>query len=269
MSSVTDVTGAIVETPSQPQRIVCCTPYLTDAAALLGATPCIVGLSEESQRIFPERREPIGPGRRPDLARIKGLQPDLVLVDADALNPEFLRRFSTLTMPVFRTRACTFDAALALIAHLGTALWRMRTAAKIIKEIESIRDGAIQQTYGKVGPRVLCITWIEDKIHCVPTGTYADHLIRIAGGINVAPSIQALNPLTIPQVKDLDPSVILLPDYPFRFSSEHMDWVFASIGCTATLDGRVHMFPGKDLFFPGPRGGRAIQQLLNIFHTNP
>lgn len=89
---VTDVTGAAVTVPDHPERVVTLSEPTLDAALALGVTPVgtVTGrgqgtvpayLAEQAGQI-----EIVGSVAQPNLETIKGLDPDLILVDGTSIN---------------------------------------------------------------------------------------------------------------------------------------------------------------------------------------
>ncbi|MBI4261914.1 ABC transporter substrate-binding protein [Candidatus Uhrbacteria bacterium] len=266
MKPITDAVGQQILVAKPPQRVVCLAPYVADASVLLGATPCIVGMSDECAQPTNTSAIPyVGRTREPNMAMIRSLDPDLVIAATDATPERALADLIQLHKPVFHVHANTVQDGLALVDNLGAILWRNRAATSIQREIEEAIMHAGQWGFAHQ-PRVLCITW-EEPMCLAGRKSYAHDLIQIAGGINIAPmSARSQVEIDHDVLRDLKADVILLQDYPDRLGQNHVESIFVHVGCQATLDGRVHLVSGRNMIYPGPRTAAALNTLIKLFH---
>ncbi len=267
MKPITDAVGQELLVARQPQRVVCLAPYIADAAVLLGATPCIVGMSDECQQPTIKSGIPyVGETREPNMAMIRLLDPDLIIAGTDATPERALADLIQLHKPVFHVHASTVQDGLDLVDNLGTVLWRSRAAARIRLATEEAIAYAEQRADGRIQPTVLCVTW-RDPLCVAMLGTYTSDLIRVAGGVNIAPiTSKEKVGLNFTEIAELNPDVILLQDHPCGLSKADVDTIFIRVNCAATLNQDVFLVSGKEMLYPGPRTGCAVNNLIRLFH---
>ena len=92
--------------------------------------------------------------------------------------------------------------------------------------------------------------------------TYVDDMLRTCGGDNVfADSPTRYPTVTLDEVRDAAPDVILLPDEPYRFRAAHRADFAPLADVPAVRAGRIRLVDGKLLSWYGPRIGDALERL--------
>lgn len=179
--TVTDFTGAKVEVPSEPQRVVVVNDELTDDALALGVKP--VAISKGQGQDTPPRYlgdrvagiPVIGDVNQPDLDKVLDARPDLIVVSYVfeegplAGQVEKLRKIA----PVFVASSPEEDEWKSTLEQVGVALnreqeaaaWQARYDAKV-KEV-----GATLGT--NAGAEVTIARWNPDGPTFLNTGTFA------------------------------------------------------------------------------------------------
>ena len=118
--------------------------------------------------------------------------------------------------------------------------------------------------------------------------TYAADVLRAVGGKNIFSNRRRRYPLasdlgkaqeqdpgeadtryprvTLEEIRDAAPSVILLPDEPFNFTETHRQEICQLLaGTPAVQNGRVHLVDGSLITWHGTRLARAILELPSLF----
>ncbi|MGH7370743.1 MAG: helical backbone metal receptor, partial [Candidatus Methylomirabilales bacterium] len=93
--------------------------------------------------------------------------------------------------------------------------------------------------------------------------TYIHDVLRTCGGENIfAGSGQRYPKISLAEVADLKPEIILLPDEPYPFHPRHLADLQPFEGFIPALaTGRVHFVDGKLLSWYGPRIGESLRTL--------
>lgn len=174
-----------------------------------------------------------------------------------------MRALTRAEIRIVRCRAENLGEASQLVTDLGAILQQEKAARDHLTEAEKTVMAVQKLRRKRNRPRVLCLLW-DDPLRALVDGTYAGDIIDLAGGENIIPSNGHASVVMDPAILRRDPEVILLPNHVF--SEKDFDKILIEFGCSATLDGRVHLFSGRDLFWPGPRAVTALPLLSEIFY---
>lgn len=227
-------------------RIVSLCPSTTETLVELGLAESLVGVTRFC--IHPAdvvaRLVKVGGTKDPNLARIRALRPDLVLMNAEEnRQPDHEALAADLRVDVTHPR--TVKEVPALLRHFGTLT---ETAERA--EVHAV---ALEQALAALRPArqpwsYLYLIWRDPWMAAGP-GTYIDDLLGLAGGVNVvtAPDYPAVD------VGALRPAVVLLPDEPFPFTDKHVPELRA-LQPTA----RIERISGDDACWHGVRSIRGV-----------
>jgi iron complex transport system substrate-binding protein len=134
------------------------------------------------------------------------LAPDLVIASAYT-RPETLALVEGAGVPIIGSGAhATLDDMLRAITTLGDAVGEPERARALVDDARA-RIDAVRAT--RRGPRPRVLLW--DGGYTYGAGTMEDDLVRVAGGDNVAASIQGAAALTEEAALALAPDVVLVP----------------------------------------------------------
>ncbi|MGH7423150.1 MAG: helical backbone metal receptor, partial [Candidatus Methylomirabilales bacterium] len=97
--------------------------------------------------------------------------------------------------------------------------------------------------------------------------TYIHDVLRTCGGENIfAASRHRYPKISLAEVADLKPEIILLPDEPYPFHPRHLtDFQPFEGFIPALATGRVHFVDGKLLSWYGLRIGESLRTLRALF----
>lgn len=182
--TVTDFTGAEVEVPANPQRVVVVNDELTDDALALGVKP--VAISKGQGQDGPPRYlgdrvagiPVIGDVNQPDLDKVLDAKPDLIVVSYAfeegplAGQVEKLKKIA----PVFVASSPEKDEWKSTLKQVGVALNREQQAA----DWQARYDAKTKDVAAKLGtdagptrPEVTIARWNPDGPTFLNTGTFA------------------------------------------------------------------------------------------------
>ena len=274
-----DALGHDVTTPEPPRRIVSLVPSETEAVVDLVGVERLVGRTEyciEPAGII-ERVPTVGGTKKADVDAILALEPDLVLAnkeengraDVQALLDAGLTVH--VSFPWGAAEALAYLGALAILLHVDSK------SAPLVRA----RRG-YQQAHAALGDdprrvRVFVPIW-KNPLMTFDGRTFASDVLDLCGADNVfsdrprryplAADLGRAEPLppdrvgdrdtryprvTLEEVAERRPEVVLLPDEPYEFGD-------ADVPDFEPLGVPVHFIDGKDLFWYGTRLGAALER---------
>ncbi len=235
------------------RRLVSLVPSTTETIAALGLADRLVGVTDYCERPdpMPGHVVRVGGPQNPDLARIRELEPDLVLADREENRPADLAALTRWTR-VHVAAVATVAEALLEIAALGELLDRPRPARRIVdraaQAVLAVRQAARPFRY-------VYLVWYDPLMAAGPD-TYISDFLGLGGGENVLAGVAASWPARYPVIdlKDLAawrPDYVFLPDEPFRFDDGHAAYIAAQLG--TRWHGRCCLVSGANHCWPGVR----------------
>ncbi len=231
-------------TPPRVPRIVSLVPSVTETLLAWGVSPVACTRFCE-QPDLPH----VGGTKDPDVAAIAGLRPDLVVMcveenrreDADAL-----------------ADAGVVSASLSIdgLEDVAPAL-RILAALAGAEGAASADLDAIDRVVGADDPapalRAFVPIWKRPWM-TLSAGTYGSSLLAAIGVANVfADATDRYPTVTLDEVRDRRPDVVLAPSEPYPFAERHVP-LFADVAPVVLVD-------GQDLFWWGARTPRAVARL--------
>ncbi len=257
-----------VAIPFPPKRIVSLAPNITEILFGLGLDKEIVGTSIHCN--FPERaktRVRVGTYISVDFERIISLKPDLVIATGAGNTRDMVERLEKLGFPTYVIFPKNFNGVLKSINHLGQVVGREKEAIEIIQGMSRRRQRVIELSQGLPRPKIF-LQIGEAPIVTVGKGSFADDLIHLAGGENIAGKEKEMYPrLGMEEILKRSPEVILISsmnpkgDYQ-RALQEWSRWKVIP----AVKNGRVHLIDSDLIDRPSPRIIDGLEEMARIFH---
>lgn len=263
-----DEVGREVTISFPPKRIISLAPNITEILFSLGLDEEIVGVSIHCN--FPERAKSkvrVGSYISIDFERIVSLNPDLVIATGAGNTRDMVERLRQLGYPTYVIFPKNFDGILRSIDHMGKVVDRQKEAMTIIQEMKTRRQGVIEMTQDL--PRTKVFLQIgEAPLVTVGRGSFADDLIRLAGGENIAGREKGMYPrLGMEEILKRSPEVILISsmnpkgDYQ-RVIQEWARWKMIP----AVKNGRIHLIDSDLIDRPSPRIIDGLEEVARILH---
>jgi ABC-type Fe3+-hydroxamate transport system substrate-binding protein len=276
-----------------PQRIVSLVPSLTEALFAFGLGRHIVGITDYCVEPQPQvwTKATIGGTKSPDVGAILRLAPDFVVANVEENRREDVEFLQAQGISVFICFPQTIVEAVGLLRALAQATGVETRASPVLARIESAYQETKAITTGLHKVRVFCPIWKQPWM-TINRDTFIHDMLETCGGANVFAERERRFPLaadlgqqpewettraagrdrryprvSLDEVAELMPEVILLPDEPYRFSeADRCDFEnFPQV--PAVRDGRIHVVDGKMICWYWSRldrSLRALRQLLRI-----
>jgi len=195
----------------------------------------------------------VGGTKDPDLAAIAALRPDLIVVNEEENRPEQFPALAAIA-PLFEAFPRDVDGALADIARLAEALDVAAAGTAMLARLGAARSAARAAAAGRPPWRHVCLVW-RRPWRVLGPDSFASALLAEVGGINVAPAGPGrYPPLSLDQLREARPDVVLLPSEPFAFRAEHAAELL-------DLASRARLVDGELLFWHGSRLQQAWEWL--------
>jgi len=242
------------------KRIVSLVPSLTETLFDLGCGERLVGRTDycihpaDAVAAVPS----VGGVKTPNIEAILALKPDLVLMDQDENRRADAEALIAAGVQVFATAPRSVQDALNVLWDLTSLLGTTAQAGIRIQAIERAYDWTRGASQFLAPMRVFCPVW-RDPWTTFNANTYPHDLLRTCGAENVFADREARYPrVTLDQVTECAPDLILLPNEPFAFTAADAADVKAH---PPLAKAPVRFLDGSLLFWPGTRLARALAEL--------
>ena len=268
MIEVVDDADRAIVLHEPARRIVSLVPSLTETLFALGRGTALVGVTRYCTEPVGavERLERVGGTKNPDCERIRALQPDLVVVNAEENRREDFEALQRAGLTVFVSFSHRAGDVAGLIHRLGRLTQSEAAAQRLGDEVERELDELGRQAQMRRA-RVFCPIW-KNPWMSFNQETYADDMLRLAGGDNVCGDRpQRYCTITLEEIVAADPEVILLPSEPYVFAEKDLPSLAALRMTRAHRPVRVHFIDGKALSWYGPRTARGLRYLHAVLAT--
>lgn len=263
-----DEAGREVTFSFPPKRIVSLAPNITEILFSLGLDEEIVGVSIHCN--FPEKAKNkvrVGSYISLHFERITSLKPDLIIATGAGNTRDMVDRLGTLGFQTYVIYPKNFDDILQSIAHIGQVVNREKEARMILEGMRKRSQRVTELTRGLPRPKVF-IQIGDAPVVTVGQGSFADDLIRLAGGENIAGKEKEVYPrFGMEEILKRSPEVIVISsmnpkgDYQKIFQ-EWTRWKTLP----AVKNGRIHLIDSDLLDRPSPRIIDGLEELAKFLH---
>ncbi|WP_426755092.1 ABC transporter substrate-binding protein [Myxococcus sp. Y35] len=245
--------------PSKVRRVVTLAPSLSEMVLALGAGSTLVGVSRFDEAKEVAKLPRVGGFTDPSVEAVVALKPDLILVQPGPGNQRPVEKMAELGVPVLLLPLHTVPDVLAAMRAVGQALGREKEAEAVVSGIEATRARIREAAKKLPTPRVLFVYGFEPLVVAGP-GSFADELIRDAGGINVAADGGSAYPVySMERAVRSRASVVV--------DAADVDVGKDKVRALPGLSGaRWVDVPSLSLLQPGPSLGRGLEELFRLLH---
>ncbi len=183
--------AAVTAGSMERRRIVTLAPSLTEAVFALGAGDRVVGVGDYATWPPEVSSLPrVGGLMNPNVERLLGLHPDLVLIPSPI--PRLEAACAGAGIPVFRVPMEDLHQVRDGLLRLAALLGREERGRELVAELDRGLDRVRAATAGLPRPTVLLVvdrpeTGALQQVVVAGPGTFLDELLGIAGGHNAFP----------------------------------------------------------------------------------
>ena len=270
--SIVDADGNTVQI-TDSSRVVTLGGVITETAYALGAGSQVVGVDASSyypQDVF-ALGAPLPYYRQLSAEPVLAAKPTLILGTAEVGPPEVVQQLRDAGIPTLLIKQdLTTDGTKALITTLGQALGRDTEAAALNAKLDTDLAAAATLVAGATShPKVMMLLLPPGAPMLVSgTGTEADTMIGLAGGVNALTSYPGYVPLTPEAAVAAAPDIILTTTSSLKAAGD-IAGLLAVPGISDTPAGAAKAIVAIDdleLLSFGPRVAQGITDLAKALH---
>lgn len=256
-----------------PQRIVSLIPAVTEMLFAIGAGDQVVGVGSFDH--YPPAVESlprVGALLDPDLERILGLRPEVVVVYHSQTDLKL--QLARSKIPIFEYKHAALADVMSTLRDLGTAVGRAEEARSAAAGIERSLDEIRRRVAGRPRPRVLVVFGRESGalrgIYASGGVGFLHDMLAVAGGTNVLADVnrqstQATTELILSRRPDVIVELRGTGATPQEIAAMRADWsVVQSV--PAVANDRVYIIADERVVVPGPRVAEGTALLARAIH---
>jgi ABC-type Fe3+-hydroxamate transport system substrate-binding protein len=216
-----DQIGREVKLGNKPKRIVSLVPSITYTLASFEMENEVKGISLFCKYPSHWKKEKtiIGGPKNIKIDRIKKLNPDLILASKEENNKKDIELLSQY-FPVYVSDVKDYKSNLDFLDDMGTLLKKDEMANLFIHNIKNLHQ-KIQKLNNKRKSAVYLI-W-KDPYMSVGGDTFINEMMKEAGFDNVYSNTNRYPTITIKDIKEKNPEILLLSSEPYPFKQNHKD----------------------------------------------
>ena len=210
--------GREVEVPWPPKRIISLVPSQTELLYSLGLEEQVVGVTKFCVHPSHWRKQKavIGGTKTPDPARIRALEPDLIIGNKEENEQGSIEALAQ-EFPVWMSDIFSLEDALQMMRQVGELTNRNEESAKLVASI--VKEFAGLPMASPVS--VLYMIWQKPWIG-VGCNTFIHHMLELCGFRNALEDQARYPELSNDRLQQLNPEVVLLSSEPYPFKEKHL-----------------------------------------------
>ncbi len=254
----------VIDGPAQ--RIVSLVPSITETLFALGAGGAVLGVTEYCTHPPAEvaAKEKVGGVKNPDIDKIVQIEPDLIIANREENHKKHIERLDALDIPLFLTYPRTVEQGIEMIMDIARMTGTEKKGGELTASLEGTYRAISREVERRGRKSVFCPIW-KDPYMSINRDTFIHDVLWSAGGDNIFSAKRERYPrLSLEEVIDAAPRVILLPDEPYHFTEEDLSDIMAHPEMPAVREGRVHLIDGKMIAWYGPRIGSSLKTLYEL-----
>jgi ABC-type Fe3+-hydroxamate transport system substrate-binding protein len=233
------------------RRVVSLVPSLTETVMSFGVTPIACTKFCEQPTITH-----VGGTKDPDIARIVALRPDVVLMDREENRREDAEALADSGVDVWATHVVSVGDVATMMSQLRLRL--------------GVSDSADPATRSPAAPpqiparrQAFVAIWRRPWM-TISARTYGSSLLASIGIGNVFAGHESDYPVvTLDEVSERSPHLVLLPSEPYPFKQRHVAEL-----ARALPSAEIRLIDGQDLFWWGARTDAAAGRLSQSLESS-
>ena len=228
-----------------PSRIVSLVPSITELLSDLGLDDSIAGITKFC--IYPERvfrsKTRVGGTKKVAIEKIRSLKPDLIIANKEENIRTEIETLAT-EFPVWVSDVQNLEDALEMISGIGSITGKTDQAQQL--------NEIIATAFKKLQPvqeiNALYLVW-RDPYMAAGGDTFINSMLSTCGFTNLLSARMRYPEITLSEMKELKPELVLLSSEPYPFREKHvpeLEAIFPSANIQ-TVDGTYFSWYGSRL----------------------
>ena len=237
---------------SNPIRIISLVPSITELLFDFGLKKEIVGITKfciHPKALF-NTTEKIGGTKNVDIKKIIDLNPDLIIANKEENVQQQIDQLAKL-FPVYLSDVSDYTTAITMISEVGLLTNKKKAAEGIINSIE--KSFEVEKTIGAKKKKVAYLIW-NNPYMSVGSDTFIASMIEKAGFENIFDNEKRYPPISLEELQQKKPDIILLSSEPDPFKTKHVEELKQHFVTTpiTLVDGEMFSWYGsRMLLMPG------------------
>lgn len=240
---VQNQTGKFIFTNSPPLRIVSLVPSVTELLYNLGLEDEVAGITKfcVHPRQWFRSKPRVGGTKNVSIQKVKDIQPTLILANKEENVKEQVEELARL-FPTYLGDVTDIASAITMITETGKLTGTAQQAEVLVQQIKS----AFLQLKVSKKVRVLYLIW-KNPYMSAGGDTFIHAMLEAAGFENVLSHQTRYPVVTVDEIRNLNPDMILLSSEPFPFRPHHAEELVERTGVkkTALVDGEMFSWYGS------------------------
>ena len=274
-----------------PKRLVSLVPSITASLYDLDLADRVVGVTDYCPQPpgIDTAIPTVGGPRAPSLEEILALKPDLILANQEENDRESVEQLERAGLTAWVTFPCSIDQSIEMLWTLLRIIPSESQATSKLLVLERSLDWARRTANDQLAIPVFYPIWMdfhEDVpwFMTIHSTTYAHDVLEVCGARNIFAERERRYPLeadlglkdceepgardcryprvTLAEVSERSPELILLPDEPFAFSEDHVGQIQELLHDTpAAKTDNIHIIDGKLVHWHGTTLAKTLAEL--------
>jgi len=213
-----DQLGQLIEFSFPPQRILSLVPSQTELLFDLGLGERVVGITKfcVHPSEWHKSKKRVGGTKNFNLEIIDQLKPDLIIGNKEENEEVGIKKLAE-KYPVWMSDITDWSSAMEMIRKVGAIVNEPVKAESLVTQIEN-RFTGIKPIHSK---RTLYFIWREPWM-AAGKSTFIDTMLTKIGLVNCLEQQRYPN-LSIQEIKNLSPELVLLSSEPYPFREKHFE----------------------------------------------
>jgi len=267
--AIVDDLGRPVRIESTPERIISLGPSITEIIFALDLGDRLVGVTDYCD--YPEEAKSIERVGSPfpgfNMERIVALEPDLVVSVAGLI----VQQLEQVGVTVVVIQPRDINGIYSDIQLVGQLSDKRDKAEKLVASLRKRVDAVIAKNSVAAGKPTVFYevdgSWNANNPWTTGYATFQDDLINLAGGTNIAAGRSGWYEMSIEEILNTDPDLIVLEDYQYGVTPDSIASRAGWSSLTAVKKGRVYPIEDPNLTCRyGPRIVDGLEMLAKAIH---
>ena len=209
-----------IELTDFPKRIISLVPSQTELLYDLGLEDEVIGITKFC--IHPTKwfklKKRIGGTKNIDIELVRELKPNLIIANKEENTKEQIEQLFAIA-PVWTSDVNCLSGAFDMIEKIGAITNKVESATNLNTEIQQ----SFQHLSKLEMPKNVCYLIWQNPYMTIGGDTFINDILQRCGLKNVFSDTNRYPIITIQEMKDANPEIILLSSEPYPFKAKHID----------------------------------------------